>query len=58
MSGPLHFADPHEIALLGRLHGVPTPTNAALQRIASRMARDGVAPGSVRVREVEAAFES
>jgi 2-dehydropantoate 2-reductase len=42
-----------EIALLGRLHSVSTPANAALQTIASRMARDGAAPGSVRVAEVE-----
>lgn len=47
-----------EIALLGRLHGVPTPANAALQAIASRMAREGIAPGSVRVGEVEAAMSA
>ncbi len=43
-----------EIALLGRLHGVATRANAALQAIASRMARDGAAPGSVSVHDVEA----
>ena len=42
-----------EIALLGRLHGVPTPANEALQRIAARMARDGTPPGSMRVADIE-----
>jgi 2-dehydropantoate 2-reductase len=35
-----------EIAMLGRLHGVPTPVNSALQQIAADAARAGVAPGS------------
>lgn len=35
-----------EIALLGRLHGVPTPANAAIATLAARMARQGAAPGS------------
>ncbi len=47
-----------EIALLGQLHGVATPANAALQAIASRMARDGAAPGSVRVADVEAGMSN
>ncbi|NUU20201.1 MAG: ketopantoate reductase family protein [Streptomycetaceae bacterium] len=34
-----------EIARLGRLHGVPTPVNAALQRMANRHARDRMPPG-------------
>ncbi|MBI5288815.1 MAG: ketopantoate reductase family protein, partial [Chloroflexi bacterium] len=42
-----------EIALLGRLHAVPTPANAALQRIAARMAHDGTPPGSMRLTDVE-----
>jgi 2-dehydropantoate 2-reductase len=33
-----------EIVLLGRLHGVPTPVNAEVQRLANRIARDGGAP--------------
>ena len=33
-----------EIVLLGRLHGVPTPVNAALQVVANQMARDRVPP--------------
>jgi 2-dehydropantoate 2-reductase len=43
-----------EIALLGRLHGVPTPVNAGLQRVANRLARDHVPPGSMTVEELEA----
>lgn len=43
-----------EIALLGRLHGVPAPANAWLTRLAARMARDGAAPGSVTLAEIEA----
>ncbi|NKX45304.1 ketopantoate reductase family protein [Roseicyclus persicicus] len=35
-----------EIALLGRLHGVPVPVNAALARIGARLAREGRKPGS------------
>ncbi len=36
-----------EIALLGRLHGVPTPLNDLLQRLANRFARERRAPGSL-----------
>jgi 2-dehydropantoate 2-reductase len=39
-----------EIVMLGRLHGVPTPVNEALQREIIVMARDGLAPGSVPLR--------
>lgn len=50
-----------EIVLLGRLHGVPTPVNAALQRIANRFARERLAPGSLPLDaltdEVEASIE-
>jgi 2-dehydropantoate 2-reductase len=35
-----------EIALLGRLHGVPTPVNATLQRLANGAASAGAQPGS------------
>lgn len=41
-----------EIALLGRLHGVPTPANAALQRIGSRLIAQGRPPGSMSPDEV------
>ena len=34
-----------EIVLLGGLHGVPTPVNALLQRLAVRAAAEGAAPG-------------
>lgn len=36
-----------EIVRLGRLHGVPTPANALLQRRMAIAAREGLAPGSV-----------
>jgi 2-dehydropantoate 2-reductase len=44
-----------EITLLGRLHGVPTPLNAALQRIGARMANEALAPGSLATSEIEQA---
>jgi 2-dehydropantoate 2-reductase len=47
-----------EIALLGRLHGVPTPVNAYFQRLASRMIRDGLAPGSIPAEEIERELRS
>jgi len=36
-----------EIALLGRLHGIPTPVNSALQVLVRDMAARGVRPGTV-----------
>jgi 2-dehydropantoate 2-reductase len=42
-----------EIVLLGRLHGVATPANAALQRVANELAASGAAPGSMSVEAVE-----
>jgi 2-dehydropantoate 2-reductase len=36
-----------EIVLLGRLHGVPTPANALLQRTMARAARERWAPGTL-----------
>ena len=44
-----------EIALLGRLHGVPTPVNEGLQFVAREMARQGAAPGSMTPEELAAA---
>ncbi len=41
-----------EIALLGRLHGVPTPANAAMQRIGRRLVAESRQPGSFTVEEV------
>lgn len=43
-----------EVVLLGRLHGVPTPVNALLQRVAVDLARRGAPPGSTTVQELEA----
>jgi len=34
-----------EIVLLGRLHGIPTPVNALLQRLANEAARERRKPG-------------
>lgn len=42
-----------EIVRLGRLHGVATPLNAAFQRAAARLARDGGKPGSQDIPTVE-----
>jgi 2-dehydropantoate 2-reductase len=47
-----------EIALLGRLHGVPTPYNEAVRRIANRVAWQRSQPGSVTPAEVTALAES
>ena len=43
-----------EITYLGRLHGVPTPVNEALQRLAAEGARARVAPGSMSLDELAA----
>jgi 2-dehydropantoate 2-reductase len=45
-----------EIAALGRLHGVPTPVNAALQRLMRIAARDGLQPESMDAREILASL--
>ena len=42
-----------EIVLLGRQHGIPTPVNEGLRRIANRMATEHQAPGSLSLAEVE-----
>ncbi|MGV9456910.1 ketopantoate reductase family protein [Streptomyces sp. NPDC003635] len=41
-----------EIALLGRLHGVPTPLNELLQHLANTFAREGRTPGSMPLEEL------
>ena len=41
-----------EIVLVGRLHGVPTPVNAALCRLAAEQARGAAAPGELSVDDV------
>ncbi|WP_248958588.1 ketopantoate reductase family protein [Sphaerisporangium perillae] len=38
-----------EIVLLGRLHGVPTPANETVRRIANEFARERRSPGSMTV---------
>jgi 2-dehydropantoate 2-reductase len=41
-----------EIVLLGRLHGVPTPANALVQRLANDAAADRRPPGSMTAADV------
>lgn len=41
-----------EVVLLGRLHGVPTPVNSMLQRLARQAAAGGTQPGSVSAAEL------
>jgi 2-dehydropantoate 2-reductase len=38
-----------EIVLLGRLHRIPTPVNALLQRLVNELAWSGAAPGGMSV---------
>ena len=47
-----------EIVLLGRLHGVPTPTNEFLQHYAMRMLRGEFRPGSVAPDELDAEWRA
>ena len=42
-----------EIVLLGRLHGVPTPVNELLQRLANRWAAERRPPGTLPAAEFE-----
>jgi 2-dehydropantoate 2-reductase len=44
-----------EIVTLGHAHGVPTPANAALQRVASESVERGMPPGALSIAELEAA---
>jgi 2-dehydropantoate 2-reductase len=46
-----------EVVLLGRLHGVPTPANRALQDMAAEMARKGERPASRSVEDVLEAID-
>jgi 2-dehydropantoate 2-reductase len=41
-----------EIVLLGRRHGVPTPVNLLLQRLAAAAAREGRRPGTLSIDEL------
>jgi 2-dehydropantoate 2-reductase len=47
-----------EVVLLGREHGVPTPVNELLRRLANRMARERIAPGLMTREEFLAALEA
>ncbi len=47
-----------EIAMLGRLHGVPTPVNELLQRLAADAARAGLEPGSMPLDDLVARVEA
>ena len=46
-----------EIALLGRLHRVPTPVNSGLQSMVRRVVQERLAPGSVTAQELVAEVE-
>jgi 2-dehydropantoate 2-reductase len=46
-----------EIVLLGRLHGVPTPANELMQRLANQVARQRARPGSLPAAQVLALLE-
>jgi 2-dehydropantoate 2-reductase len=45
-----------EIVLLGRIHDVPTPVNAVLQRLANQLAASGRPPGSMSNEELLSHF--
>jgi 2-dehydropantoate 2-reductase len=47
-----------EIALMGRLHRIPTPVNDVLQRLANQLARERRPPGSLTLADVERAVSS
>jgi 2-dehydropantoate 2-reductase len=47
-----------EIALLGRLHGVPTPHNNFLQRLAHQLLTENIAPGSMTDDELTTRWKS
>jgi 2-dehydropantoate 2-reductase len=46
-----------EIVMLGRLHGVPTPTNDFMQGFANHMLRDQIPAGSLSVDDFDAAWQ-
>jgi 2-dehydropantoate 2-reductase len=47
-----------EIALLGALHGVPTPVNRVLRRVANRLAANGSPPACMSVAELAAEIDA
>src|SRR5690606_28267521 len=44
-----------EVALLGQLHGVPTPANRLMVDLADRVIRERLTPGTITLDEVMAA---
>ncbi len=42
-----------EIVLLGRLHGVPTPHNSFLQRLARELVAEGARPGQTSLDDLD-----
>lgn len=42
-----------EITRLGRLYGIATPVNAAMQGLGARLVRDGLRPGQLTLAEIE-----
>ena len=42
-----------EIVMLGRLFGIPTPVNLALQETVERLAREGMSPGSLTLADID-----
>lgn len=46
-----------EVIMLGRLHGVPTPANETLLRLANDMARKGTPPQSLSAKDILAQIE-
>ncbi|MCZ6889637.1 MAG: ketopantoate reductase family protein, partial [Gammaproteobacteria bacterium] len=46
-----------EIVLLGRLHGVPTPANRAVQSVGNRMARERLAAGAFTIEQIQTIIE-
>jgi len=47
-----------EIVFLGRQHGVPTPVNAVLQRVANGLAARHAPPGSLAIGEVQSLIDA
>ncbi len=41
-----------EIVLLGSLHGIPTPYNRLIQKVANQVAREGKPSGSIKIAEL------
>jgi 2-dehydropantoate 2-reductase len=47
-----------EIVMLGALHGVPTPYNSVVRRLATRIASEGLKPGHFSYAEMRAMVEA